>query len=134
MKTIVIKGKPLSKDNHGIGRGRYSHYLRPEWKAYEHSIRMQVASQWKEPPLFGALRVDITFYFPNKTRIDLFNAPKSICDALGQKRKQGRITQHPIVWIDDKQIECGFLMVKYDKENPRTEITVTELGGKDVAV
>lgn len=111
---IIIFGKPISKDNQKMGRSRSGKFfMRPEYQRFERDVKIQAMKQWKQLPLSGRLRVDIIFYFPNKVRVDLFNAPKSICDALNK-----------IVWLDDKQIEEGTLKLLFDKENPRTEITV----------
>ena len=100
-----------------MGRSRSGRFfVRPEYQAFERDVKIQAMQQWNGQPLSGNLRVDIHFVFPNLVRVDLFNAPKSLCDALNK-----------IVWMDDKQIVLGTLSLSYDKENPRAEIEVTPL-------
>lgn len=116
---IIIFGKIISKDNQKMGKSRSGKFfMRPEFKRFERDVKIQAMKQWKLLPLSERLRVNIVFYFQNKVRVDLFNAPKSLCDAL-----------NGIVWLDDKQIEEGSLKLFYDKENPRAEIEVSIIGG-----
>lgn len=73
-------------------------------------------------PMEGSLFVIITFYFKSKVRPDLFNAPKSLCDAL-----------NGIVWKDDKQIVMGFVQVITNDPDERAVITVCRGENVDVA-
>lgn len=112
--SIVIPGKPISKDNEKRGAAWHGkHFTRKANRRYEALCRMYAQEQHSGKPLKGDLRVDIDFYFPDKRRCDLFNAPKSVCDALNE-----------CVWEDDKQIIDGRLRIFYDKVNPRLELRV----------
>lgn len=67
-------------------------------------------------PTEARLRVDITAYLPDKRRRDKDNISKSIYDAM-----------NGIAYVDDDQITDGETLKRYDKENPRAEITIVEL-------
>ena len=117
MIRLIFPGKCISKDNDKSYNPKSGFFfLAPKHRAYQNMIALQAKIQMKYPPLEGPLSVEIIFYMPNKVRGDLFNLPKSICDALTG-----------IVWLDDKQIESGTLCIKYDKKNPRAEMTVYRL-------
>lgn len=115
---LVIKGKPISKDNQkrSIGKnGRY--FTRPEYRDYEESVRDQAFLQLRDhKPLDCDLFVMLIFFFPNKKHCDLWNAPKSVGDAL-----------NGIVWKNDKQVKLSYLQCLYDKKDPRVEIYINKI-------
>lgn len=110
-------GKPISKDNEKIRNKQGRIFKSKRFRQFEQSVRYdaQIAMQGN-PPIEGDVRATLVFYFPDKRRTDLFNAPKSVCDAL-----------NGVVYIDDKQITEGHLYVRYDKDNPRTEIQIERI-------
>lgn len=114
---VIITGKPISKDNQKRGVGKYGQFFtRPEYRIYEETARLQAVAQLiGKKILKNEVEVEMIFYFPNKIRCDLFNVPKSVCDAL-----------NGVLWEDDKQIIAGHLFVRYDKKNPRVEIVARE--------
>lgn len=116
---IILPGPVISKDNKGRTWNPKAkcYFLDTRYKNYqEHVASVALFYMKKQPPLEGDLRVEIKFYFKNRVRYDLLNAPKGICDAFNK-----------VVWLDDKQIVESHTFVHYDKENPRTEIWVTKL-------
>lgn len=122
---IILDGPVISKDNKGRtwnAKGGY-YFLDTRYKNYQEHVASVARFQMKElPPLEGDLMVEFQFYFKNRVRYDLLNAPKGICDAFNK-----------VVWLDDKQIVIGSLYVNYDKMRPRTEITITKLTPKENA-
>lgn len=115
---LTILGRPISKDNQPRGISKYGKYFtRPEYRKYERSVKDQAfVLMAGRQPFEGRLFVCFVFFFKNKVRPDLLNAPKSFCDAL-----------NGIVWYDDRQIELATLQVCYDKQNPRVDIVVNKL-------
>lgn len=68
----------------------------------------------------GRLAVEIRAYPPDKRRRDLDNMMKAALDAL----------THAGAWGDDSQIDdLRIVRCATDKDEPRIEIIVTELGG-----
>lgn len=118
MLTLVVHGRPKSKDNEKQFNRAGRVFLSDEYKDYERNVAWQVRSQLPhEFQMFtGWLSVAIRFYFKDDRRFDLFNGPKSICDALKK-----------IVWKDDHQIVASHgLFIMYSKEE-RFELEVFEI-------
>lgn len=67
------------------------------------------------PMFLEPVIVKMKFYFKNNQRLDLFNCPKSICDALNK-----------IVWKDDRLIHKGHLEIAISPDE-RIEIEVWPL-------
>lgn len=109
---ITIEGRPMSKSNeHSSFNGKP--YLSAEFKRYERNAAWQAHQQMKSndwkmftEPIF----LKMTFYFKSRTRLDLTNCPKSICDGLNK-----------LVWIDDRIIHKCYLEHRIDA-NERIEI------------
>ena len=121
LKRIVIKGKPISKDNQKRGQSRSGRFfIRPEYRKYEDNVGLQAAAQMiGQPPFKDDLFVVFVFYLKNKRHCDLLNLPKSLCDAL-----------NGIVWEDDRQIKMAYLQIFYlsgVKDEPLTEIIVNKI-------
>ena len=115
---ITIKGRPISKDNEKFFNRRSGRpFTSARFKDYEENVRLQAAAQMiGKPPIEGDIMMMMVFWFQNRTRPDLFNAPKSIADAL-----QG------IVYQNDKQVTIGYLQCLYDNANPRVEVYVDSI-------
>lgn len=113
---ITICGRTRTKDNQSRAIGKNGRYFtRPEFRAYENSVKIQARAQMNvHPPLEGPLFVIITFYFKNNVRPDLFNSPKSLCDAL-----------NGIAWKDDKQIVMGLVRVVTGDPDERAELNIS---------
>lgn len=106
--------KPISKDNEKIRNKQGRVFKSKRFKRFEESVKYDAYEAMNgNPPMTDDVVVTLHFYFPDKRRCDLFNAPKSVCDAL-----------NGVVYIDDKQIVEGHVFVHYDKITPRTEIIV----------
>lgn len=103
--NLTIEGRPMSKSNeHATFKGRP--YLSAEFKRYERNAAWQAHQQMKQnnwkmfvDPIF----VKMVFYFKDRTRLDLTNCPKSICDGLNK-----------LVWKDDRLIYKCYLEHRID--------------------
>jgi Holliday junction resolvase RusA-like endonuclease len=73
---------------------------------------VQAKAQYHGEPLTSRLEIDVTLFFGRKGKKDWDNFHKLSMDALTG-----------IVWEDDEQIDDAHVHKRYDKENPRIEIT-----------
>lgn len=118
--TIILKGDPKSTQTvyRSACRGRFpTRYMTAEGKSLKEQYQWEAKGQWGDQPLQGEVSLSVRFYFKTKLRRDLDNQTKIVLDALTG-----------IVYEDDNQIADLRLTRTYDKENPRMEITVAELG------
>lgn len=112
---LYFRGRCRSKDNQKRGTNKGGQYfVRKEFQEYEKSVKAQAINQMGSRELLTMpLFVVINFYFNSKTRPDLFNAPKSLLDAL-----------KGIVYKDDRQIIMGFGRIIYD-DRERVEMVIS---------
>lgn len=73
-------------------------------------------------PYPGEIRLDVTFFVPDRKRRDRDNLLKNIKDGC-----------NGVAWVDDSQCVTGDTTKKLDKENPRAEVVITYLGEGDFA-
>lgn len=90
-------------------------YVSAEAKEYKHEVRL-LAMAARQPLLHGRLIVFMDFYRPRKSG-DLDNRVKVVLDAL-----------QSIVYCDDKQIVELHLRRFDDKNDPRVELRIEEIG------
>jgi Holliday junction resolvase RusA-like endonuclease len=117
--TLTLVGEPRSTNHvwkHSCVRGFLHSYMTPEGKALKESYQWQARSQYLGPILKGALFVTVTLYHGTRRRQDIDNYSKVLLDALTGT-----------VWEDDSQVEELMVRRSYDKQNPRIELSVTEL-------
>jgi len=74
--------------------------LSKELKEFERQVKLEAKSQYHGKPLEGNVRVEITAFFRDNRRPDLFNIPKSLCDAL-----------QDVIYLNDKQIIIGKIKI-----------------------
>lgn len=119
---LYFKGRCRSKDNQKRGKSRSGHYfVRKEFQDYEKSVKAQAIQQMGPLDLLTMpLFLMVNFYFNSRIRPDLFNAPKSLFDAL-----------NGIVWKDDKQIIMAFARIIYD-DREGVEIVINSCPETDV--
>ena len=122
---ITINTAPVSKKNsQQIIRinGRPCIIPSKQYKAYEKEALALIRQQWKDEPIGEPVNVAMVFHMPTRRRVDLVNLQEAALDVLV---KAG-------VLADDN---CSIVTsmdgsaVAYDKENPRTEIRITEKEG-----
>lgn len=89
-------------------------------KAY---IEYERDSRWYVPhpihPINYPINLEAIFYMPTRRRVDLVNLEEALCDLL---------VHHGLLEDDNCKIVVSMdgSRVKYDKENPRTEVTISE--------
>ncbi|MBL8013866.1 MAG: RusA family crossover junction endodeoxyribonuclease [Candidatus Omnitrophica bacterium] len=119
MIKLIINGRPKSKDNEKFFNPRTRRpFTSEKFKSYEFNVKLQAKEQMNKnrwemftEPVF----VKMTFFFINHIRMDLFNCPKSVCDALNK-----------VVWKDDRLIHKGNLEIAISPDE-RIEIEVWPL-------
>lgn len=116
---ITIPLAPITKKNHGriVRCGGRIKVLPSE--PFE---RYQEAAGWFLRPfnISGRVNIQCKFYMPTKRIVDLVGLLQAVDDVL---------THYKVIEDDNSRIVAGHdgSRVLYDKENPRTEITITEL-------
>ena len=120
MRKIVIPIAPVTKKNHQrIVRGRYGAPMVIPSAQYE---AYQQAAAWhckggeiiEEP-----VEVKCLFYMPTRRKVDLTNLLEAIDDVLVHTRVLEDDNSNIIVSHDGSR-------VLYDKENPRTEVYISQ--------
>lgn len=106
----------ISKDNFKCFNKRGQFFLSKEYKDFENRIALFTKQQYKGSVLSGNLKVHINAYYKSKVHPDLFNLPKSCCDAL-----------NGIIYKDDRQIKIGSIEVFEGCPDERFTIEITEL-------
>ena len=111
--------RAISKDNEKVFNRSGRFFLSRRFKEFEQTLRDLLEPQLPKNYviLTTPVRVDITFVFKNRVHCDLFNLPKSVCDAFKN-----------VLWKDDRQIKQGFLSVEYG-EREMIYLNVCELVG-----
>lgn len=122
VKKIVLDGDPRTKKNSQricvLPNG--SRFIKPsaQYEAYEKACLWQLkGKRWQ---LAGPLNVRCEYYMATRRKVDLCNLLEASCDILV---KAGAI-------VDDNSTVVSShdgSRVLYDKENPRVEITITEV-------
>lgn len=114
---IILLGKPRSTGTlyKTMCRGNFPMtYLIQQGKDLKEDYAQQARLQWKSKPIKeNGIVLDITVYTGDKRKSDWDNFHKLSMDALTG-----------IVWEDDSLITDANVHKRYDKENPRIEITI----------
>lgn len=77
------------------------------------ALTLEIQSQWKAEPRKGDLAVNVLLYFGDKRKRDIDAYLKILLDSM-----------EGIVYENDVQIHELHVFKLYDKENPRTEISI----------
>ena len=125
MIHFTVQGTPVTKKNSQriVWNPRTKRYLiQPSvtFVRYEYEALKQIPESLIDYPV----NVAAVFYMPTKRKVDLVNLQEAILDVMV---KAGCI-------IDDNSsivVSMDGSKVKYDKENPRTEITITRIEAKE---
>lgn len=116
---IVLKGAPKSTGSiyRSVCRGKFpSVYMSNEGKALKESYQWQAKAQHRGEPTTADVEIDVWLYLPTKRRADIDNFNKILFDALTG-----------IVWVDDSQVMDSHTHKRYDKKDPRIEVSVKRL-------
>lgn len=125
MIHFSIPGAPRTKKNSPVlVKGRALVLPSQAYRDYER----ETAYFWKREaavlmgkPLDGRYNVQLVYYMPTRRRCDLVNLMEASLDLM---------VKYGILADDNSGIVVGHdgSRVLYDKENPRVEVTITELG------
>lgn len=120
---ITIPGTPITKKNsQRIARtanGRPFILPSKKYKEYEETAGYYI--KHKEIMVSDPVCVRCVYFMPTRRRVDLCNLLEASCDIL---------TRYRVIADDHSGIVASHdgSRVEYDKENPRVEITITEVG------
>lgn len=112
MKSIVLTGDPMSTQNLYINAGG-RRFKNPKAQERKLQYKWEAKSQWNRPIIEGDVCINMVLYFGTKRKADIDNFNKIAWDSLTG-----------IVYKDDSQITEAHIFKKYDKENPRIEISI----------
>ena len=124
---ITIPFTPVSKKNHqqiirigGIPRIIQS----KQYRDYERAAVLHLNMVYKAfglTPIEGAVNVQMVFYMPTRRRVDLVNLQEAALDVLVRGEVLADDNSKIVVSMDGSR-------VSYDKDHPRTEITISKGG------
>lgn len=120
--TFTIPGNPVTKKNHQrilkTKDGRSFVAPSSQYKEYEEMCGWFVPKEGIDHPV----NVKCVYYMATLRRVDLVNLLESTCDIL---------VKYGCLKDDDSKIVQGHdgSRVLLDRENPRVEITITEMEG-----
>lgn len=118
--SFTIPLVPVTKKNSGqIVRAGNFYKVVPskQYQQYEKDCRWFMPSL--EDPIDAPVNVQAVYYMPTRRRVDLCNLHAALHDIL----------THYGVLVDDNSriiVSTDGSRVRYDKEHPRTEVTITE--------
>ena len=133
-----VLGKPIPKARPRMARGRiYTPRTTADYEAHVMRAALLCASGagiGKARPVgkadgarfaffAGPVEVELAVFFPDKRRRDLDNAAKSVLDGLQLGRRKGTA-----LLADDDQVVRLVVSKAVDRERPRVEVTVREVG------
>ena len=122
---ITIPLAPVTKKNSQqilTNRATGRPFVAPssKYKTYERQCLWHLRVHKQKPPIDTPVNVKCTFYLPTRRKTDLTNLLEAVDDIL-VKAEVLADDNYTIVTAHDGS-RC-----RYDKENPRTEILITEL-------
>lgn len=124
MLTYTLYGAPRTKKNsqqiHRNAAGRPFVAPSKAFAEYERSCLAQIKTPYR--PVSDAVNVRCVYYMPTKRRVDKTNLEEAILDIL---------VKAGVLEDDNRDIVAGTdgSLVLYDRDNPRVEITITEMEG-----
>ena len=124
---ITIPFAPVSKKNHQqiIRIGGTPRIIQSkQYRDYERAAVLHLNMVYKAfglTPIEGPVNVQMIFYMPTRRRVDLVNLQEAALDVLVRGEVLADDNSKIVVSMDGSR-------VSYDKENPRTEIIITEGG------
>ena len=88
----------------------------PQYKAYEQECSMFVPRQ--KQPIDFPVNIKAIYYMPTRRKVDLVNLNQALLDILVKYRVLADDNCEVVVRMDGSE-------VRYDKEHPRSEVTIT---------
>ena len=120
----IIYGSPVTKKNSSqilVNNNTGKRFVAPSKAYHEYE---KTAGDYLVPlpskPIDSRVNVKCVYYMPTKRRVDLANLISATCDIL---------THYGVLDDDNSNIVVSHdgSRVRYDKDNPRAEITITEV-------
>lgn len=118
---FTINLAPITKKNHqqiifNRNTGRRMVIPSPQYKNYEHDCAYFMPPYKAE----GQVNVKALFYMPTHRKVDLVNLLQALLDI---------IVKYDVIEDDNSKVVVSVdgSRVLYDKENPRTEVEITEV-------
>lgn len=127
MKHISIPIPPITKKNSQriVMCGRHPRVLpSKQYCEYEKKALPYLKSLWQgEDPVSTPSNLKMTFYMPTRRRVDLVNLQEACLDVL---------VKAGVIEDDNCKIVSAMdgSAVRHDKDHPRTEIEITEIGSR----
>lgn len=117
---LVLRGTPRSKKNSsriGYVGGKPRIFPSRQYKEYEESVGWQLGKLRGEN-IASPVNVKCVYYMPTLARVDLVNLLEGTCDVL---------VRYGVLEDDNSRIVASHdgSCVRYDKENPRVEVTIS---------
>lgn len=118
---ITIPLPPVTKKTHQQiirAKGRYMVIPSPQYRAYEKDCKpyMPVLDE----PISEPVELKCAFYMPTHRACDLTNLLQAVCDILVKYKVIADDNFNIVASVDGSR-------VLYDKEFPRTEVTITPI-------
>lgn len=132
MFKFTINGEPRTKKNsqnifRNAKTGRTFISTSKKYKEFASLCKYELLDVVKniDEPINYPVNVQCVYFRSSKRRVDLVNLQEATLDIL---------TENGIIEDDNRNIVYSMdgSRVEYDKENPRTEITITKLTGVDI--
>ena len=120
--TFTIPLVPVTKKNHGqiiFRNGRAMVLPSKQYLQYLKDCK-KILRPPAYCPISGQVNLKAVFYMPTRRRVDLVNLLQALCDILVDCGYIQDDNSKIIVSVDGSR-------VGYDKNNPRTEVMITEI-------
>ena len=120
--TIIIPGQPVTKKNSQriiYAGGRPMILPSKQYKEYREVALWRIPGHYKAK-IDYPVNVKVVYFMKDNRRVDLVNLLEATCDIL---------VDAGVLKDDNRHIVCSHdgSRVEIDRENPRTEITITEV-------
>lgn len=117
---IILLGDPRTKKNSQrvVRMGKFTKILPSKaFEEYETSCLMQISGKYQT--ISTKVNVKCLFYMQTRRKVDLVNLEEAVSDIL---------VEAFVLEDDNCNVIAGYdgSRVRYDKENPRVEIEITE--------
>lgn len=123
MTKIIVHGQPITKKNSQqilVNRATGRPFISPskQYKAYKQMCEESI--DYTGDPIDYPVNLECVYYMGTKRKVDLTNLLQATCDILQDVG---------VLAGDDNTIirSVDGSTVKYDKDDPRVEITITKL-------
>jgi Holliday junction resolvase RusA-like endonuclease len=117
---FTIPLTPVTKKNHGqiiMCHGKPIMLPSKQYAQYENDCKIFLP---RGKPIDKPINIKAVYYMPTRRKIDLINLHSALHDVL---------VKHQVIADDNSNIIASTdgSRVEYDKENPRTEVEITEV-------